>query len=144
MKKLVLLDADTWRLTEVDPVKVKRYAQEFKRWLLQLDPEADRFGFLTIDLPLVEAAIEGKLPLPYTEPDAHETEIAEGRMPREYLHVSSAFYNTIRGEHCSLPEIVVRDGKRYANCDFEVSDEFETRWWGLRGSRAASHSPLSR
>ena len=119
MRKLVPLDKDSWRLTEIDPVKVRRHALEFRRWLLQIDPSLDPHDCLKLDLPWVEAALNGTLPLPCDIADPHERDVAQGRMSREYIHVSSPFYNTIRGEHTTLPQIIIQNGRRYACCEFE-------------------------
>lgn len=118
-KKLVQLDDETWGWTEIDLIKLSRVAQNFMNWLENLKPEDDRFGYLKEDLPLVEAALKGTMSLPYKGTEPHNWEIREGLIPREYLAISSPFYNTIRGAHLTPPEIIERDGKRYAWLEFE-------------------------
>ncbi len=117
MRKLVQLDDDGW-CVEIDPIKLRRVASEFKAWLLTVDPSRDQFGFLKQDLPLVEAALNGSMMLPYKGYEPHTRELGEGWLPREYTRISAPFYNTIRGAHRSI-ETVQKDGKRYAWAEFE-------------------------
>jgi hypothetical protein len=119
MRKLVQLDDETWGWSEVDPIKLRRVASEFKVWLLNVDPAQDKFSFLKQDLPLVEAALNGSIVLPYKGGRPHKRELGEGWLPRDYTQISAPFYNTIRGAHLQPPEIIERDGKRYAWVDFE-------------------------
>lgn len=118
-RKLVELDDETWGWSEIDPVKLKRVATEFKAWLLTVDTNNDPFHFLKEDLPIVEAALAGKLPLPYKGWRPHSREIGEGLLPYEYSKISAPFYNTIRGAHLEPPTIIEREGKRYAWAVFE-------------------------
>ena len=48
MRKLVQLDDDGW-CVEIDLVKLRRVASEFKAWLFTVDPGQDPFGFLKQD-----------------------------------------------------------------------------------------------
>jgi hypothetical protein len=118
-RKLVQLDEDTWGWTEIDMVKLKRVATEFRAWLVTVDPGSDSFGFLKWDLPLVDAALSGQMPLPYKGWEPHLRELGEGLLPREYTRISAPFYNTIRGAHLTPPQIIEKDGKRYAWAEFE-------------------------
>jgi hypothetical protein len=72
------------------------------------------------DLPLVDAALNGTMPLPYKGWESHMRELGEGLLPRDYTRVSAPFYNTIRGAHLTPPQIIEKDGKRYAWAEFEV------------------------
>lgn len=119
IKKLVELNGEYGGWLEIDPVKLKRVATEFKTWLLQIDPDNDPHGFLAEDLPIVEAALNGKLPLPYSESDPHSWSLREGLLPREYTKVSAPFYNTIHGALYEPPEVIVKDGRYYAWTEFE-------------------------
>lgn len=118
-RKLVQLNDETWYFTEIDGLKMRRVAKIFKDWLLKIDPQNDPFQFLKKDLPLVEAALDGTLIVPYSATDPHAWEIREGIISSEYIAVSSPFYNTIRGEHMVPPEIIEKDGHRYAWTYFE-------------------------
>jgi hypothetical protein len=122
MRKLVQLDDETWGWSEVDPIKLHRVALEFRIWLLTVDPTQDPFGFLTQDLPLVDAALNGGMVLPYKGYEPHTRELGEGRLPSEYTRISAPFYNTIRGAHLLPPDIIEMDGKRFAWVDFEDED----------------------
>jgi len=117
MRKLVQLDEDGY-CSEIDAVKLERVAQAFKAWLTTIDPQDDPFGFLKQDLPLVEAALQGLLPLPFKGTEPQQRALGEGFLPSDYVEVSAPFYNTILGANRSL-ETVLKDGKRYAWADFE-------------------------
>lgn len=77
MRKLVELDGPYGYPKEVDVVKIKRVAVEFREWLLTVDPTNDPFGFTQSDLPLVDAALNGDLPLPHRCSNPHNWEIRE-------------------------------------------------------------------
>jgi hypothetical protein len=119
IRKLVQLDDETWRWTEIDMVKLTRVANEFRTWLLSVDSGNDPFRFLKQDLPLVDAALKGTMPLPYKGSEPHKRELGEGLLPKDYTRVSAPFYNTIVGAHIKPPEIVERDGTRFAWLEFE-------------------------
>jgi hypothetical protein len=119
IRKLVQLDDDGWCM-EIDMVKLTRVADEFRRWLLTIDLSNDPFGFLGQDLPLVDAALNGTMPLPYKGREPHMRELGEGLLPREYTRISAPFYNTIRGANRSI-ETVLKDGGRFAWAEFEDS-----------------------
>lgn len=123
IRKLVELDKETWGWSEIDPVKLKRVASEFKDWLLTIDRNNDPFRFLEEDLPLVEAVLNKQLPLPYKGSKPHTYEWREDLLPQEYKKICAPFYNTIRGAHLEPPQIIEKDGKRYAWADFESPDE---------------------
>lgn len=122
MRKLVQLDDETWGWSEIDLVRLRRVALDFRAWLLTVDPAQDTFGFLKRDLPLVDAALNGAMVLPYKGDRPHVRELGEGWLPREYTQISAPFYNTIRGAHLQPPEIIEKDGKRYAWANFEDLD----------------------
>lgn len=117
--KLVQLDDESWGWSEIDLVKLKRVALEFKTWLDKQDPNNDQFCFIKKDLPIVEAALNGSLLLPYKKASPHNWELRDGLLPREYTKIAAPFYNTIRGAHLTPPEIIEKDGKRYAWAEFE-------------------------
>jgi hypothetical protein len=119
IRRLVELDDETWGWSEIDPVKLKRVARDFMAWLLTVDPNNDPFGFLQQDLPLVKAALRGDMPLPYKGREPHIRELGEGLLPKDYTHISAPFYNTIRGAHLEPPQIIEKDGKRFAWVEFE-------------------------
>lgn|SRR5690606_8454966 len=117
MRKLVQLDKDGYCM-EIDPVRLDRVAQAFKAWLLTVNSQDDPFGFLKQDLPLVDAALQGVLPLPFKGMEPHQRELGEGWLPSAYTEISAPFYNTILGANRSI-ETVQKDGNRYAWADFE-------------------------
>ena len=119
IRKLVQLDDDGWCM-DIDMVKLRRVATEFRNWLVTVDPSGDPFGFLKWDLPLVEAALSEMLQLPFKRGRPHTRDLGEGLLPREYTRISAPFYNTIRGADRSV-ETVTKDGKRYAWVEFEDS-----------------------
>lgn len=119
IRKLVELDGEYGGWLEVDPVKLKRVATEFKNWLMMVDPKNDPFDFLKKDLPLVQLALEGTLPLPYKNGRPHSRELGEGWLPADYTKISAPFYNAIRGGLEEPPEVIMKDGKYYAWTEFE-------------------------
>jgi hypothetical protein len=118
-RRLIQLDDDTWGWSEIDMVKLKRVATEFKNWLNTVDPDNDPFGFVKQDVPLVDAALDGTMRLPFKGRHPHNWEIREGLLPEPYNDYSGPFYNTIRGAHLTPPEVIERDGKRFAWAEFE-------------------------
>jgi hypothetical protein len=130
-KRLVELTAGGYG-TEIDLVKLKRVAKEFKAWLLTVDSNNDPFGFLRKDLPLVDSALNGTMELPFRGTRPHNWEIREGELDW-YLAHSSEFYNTIRGSNLVVNEdkdgytigltIIEKDGKRYAWAEFELPED---------------------
>src|SRR5258706_441637 len=103
-------------------LKLKRVAIEFRTWLQTVDPDNDPFSFLKQDIPLVDAALNGTMTLPYKGWEPHMRELGEGLLPGEYTRISAPFYNTIRGANRSI-ETVTKDGKRYAWAEFEVAPD---------------------
>ena len=119
IRKLVALDGEYGGSLEIDMIKLKRVATAFKAWLLKLDPNNDPFNFLKWDLPLVEAALNGTMELPYKGPEPHTWEWHEGLLPAEYKHICAPFYNTIRGALYEPPQVIMQDGRYYAWLEFE-------------------------
>ncbi len=119
IRKLVELNGEYGGWLEIDPVKLKRVATEFKKWLMTVDPTNDPFGFLQKDLPIVDAALNGTLPLPYLRSGPHNWEIREGLLDDSYMEASALFYNTIRGSLDAPPEVIMKEGKYYAWTEFE-------------------------
>ncbi|MBB5390835.1 MULTISPECIES: hypothetical protein [unclassified Herbaspirillum] len=118
MRKLAELDGEYGGWLEIDPVKLKRVAIEFKEWLLTVDPNNDPFGFLKYDLPLVNAVLDGELSLPYHHPNPHNWEIREGVLDG-YVEISAPFYNTIRGALYQPPDVIKKNGRYFAWTEFE-------------------------
>ena len=110
MRKLVQFNEDGYCM-EIDAVKLERVAQAFKAWLMTIDPQNDPFGFLKEALHLVEAALQGPLPLPFRGIRPHSKAWGEGWLPLTYTEISAPFYITIRGVERSI-ETVLKDGKR--------------------------------
>lgn len=126
-RKLVELDEGGCSI-EIDRVKLKRVAAEFRNWLNTVNPNNDPHGFLRWDLPLVNSALNETLELPYHKGNPHNWEIREGHLDW-YLEIAAPFYNLIRGMDLVVKtnirgeiigrDIVERDGKRYAWAEFE-------------------------
>lgn len=122
IRKLVELDGEYGGWLEVDLVKLKRVATEFKKWLLTVDPNDDPFGFLQKDLPIVQKALDGSLSLPYRQSNPHNWEIREGLLDW-YLEIAAPFYNTVRGALNETPQVIMKDGRYYAWAVFEEPPE---------------------
>lgn len=119
IKKLVELDGEYGGWLEIDPVKLKRVAIEFKNWLMTVDSETDSFGFLKKDLPIVESALSGSMQLPFRGTEPHNWELREGLLPKNYRNISAPFYNTIRGALYEPPKVIMKDGRYFAWTEFE-------------------------
>ena len=118
IRKLVELNGKYGGWMEIDEAKAKRLAANFKDWLLKIDPANDPFEFLEKDLPLVNATLNGTLKTPFKD-SPHNWEIREGMLPKDYLQISSPFYNTIAGALLSPPHVIEKDGRYYAWNEFE-------------------------
>ena len=122
---MVELNGEFGGWLEIDPVKLKRVATVFENWLLATDHGDDKFGFLIKDLSLVQAALCGKLKLPWRQTHPHSWELREDLLPRPYTSASSDFYLTIRGSLDSPPDVVMKDGRYYAWTEWEDPIEFD-------------------
>lgn len=122
IRKLVELDGEYGGWLEIDPVKLKRVALVFKEWLLTIDPDNDEFSFLQRDLPIVEAALNGTLSLPYKNSLPHTWELHEWLLPESYLKVCAPFYNTIGGSLYKPLDVIVKNGRYFAWNEFEDSE----------------------
>lgn len=119
IRKLVELNGKHGGWLEIDPIKTKRVASNFKKWLLTIDPNHDPFLFLKYDLPLVDAVLNNQVSLPYKGNRPHTRALGEGLLPREYTIISAPFYNTIFGALYAPPEVIMKDNKYYAWTEFE-------------------------
>jgi hypothetical protein len=126
IKKLVELNGEYGGWLEIDPVKLKRVATEFKRWLEAECPKHDEFEIYKQNLPLVEAALAGEMQLPYRGFRPHGWELREGLLPNAYTEARAPFYNTIRGSLDAPPEVIMKDGRYYAWTEWEDPPEDET------------------
>lgn len=122
-RKLVELDGEYGGWLEVDPVRLKRVATEFKAWLLAVDPNNDKFGFLQKDLPIVESALNGDMHFPYRGTEPHNWEVREGLLPHDYREISAPFYNSIRGALYAPPHVIMKDGRYFAWTEWEDPPE---------------------
>lgn len=73
------------------------------------------------DLPVVEAALDGSLPLPYKE-NPHRREIGEGDLDW-CLDKLAPFYNTICGALYEPPKVIMKNGRYFAWTEFEDPPE---------------------
>jgi hypothetical protein len=124
IKKLVELNGEFGGWLEIDPVRLKRVATEFKNWLHKTDHGKDEFGFLEKDLPIVDLALNGKLKMPFRD-YPHNWEIREDLLPKAYREASALFYNTIAGSLYAPPEVIMKDGRYYAWTEWEDPTESE-------------------
>lgn len=123
--KLVELNGEFGGWLHIDPVKLKRVANDFKNWLLETNHGDDEFGFIQKDLPLANAAIEGSIELPWRKTHPHSWELREDLLPREYTNVSADFYFTIKGSLDAPPQVIMKDGRYYAWTEWEDPPESE-------------------
>ena len=119
IRKLIELNGEYGGWLQIDPVRTKRVAMDFKKWLLTVDPENDPFLFLKYDLPLVEEVLNNEIELPYQGSRPHARALGEGLLPREYTKISAPFYNTIFGALYETPKVIIKNNKYYAWTYFE-------------------------
>lgn len=131
MRKLVLL-ASNGALTEIDQEALRREASALKAYVESASKEEERlFQYRKKLLPLVEAALNGSVQIPFKGDDPYSAYLMmEGlspELPEELQELYFGFVNRIRGSSiCGLkdirdykPEIVVKDGQRYEWVEFE-------------------------
>lgn len=119
MRKLVELDANG-RFMEVDVKCLKRAALALKEYILAAPAEEEeQLHYRDEILPIVEAALNGALELPYRGYRPYVWEGGEGLLPRSYSRLEANFLVAVTGTPLDVPEIVVKDGKKYAWMEFE-------------------------
>ncbi|MDW5443185.1 hypothetical protein [Polaromonas sp. SM01] len=136
MKKLVKLDPGGW-LTEIDLKAMRREALTLRAYIeAASEGEARLFEYRRKVLPLIQAALDSTLPIPYKGDDPYSWSLMlEGLTPRlteAFCHVYSRFMNRIAGSSTNsalstgtenksdwLSNVVVKDGERYKWVEFE-------------------------
>jgi hypothetical protein len=131
MRKLVLL-APSGALTEVDPKALRREALALKAYVESVSKEEERlFQYHKKLLPLVDAALNGSVQIPFKGDDPYSAYLMmEGllpELPKALQELYFVFVNRIRGSSiCGLknindykPEFVVKDGQRFEWVEFE-------------------------
>lgn len=120
MRKLVELDPVSKRFMEVDTKRLKREAKILKEYILSAPAEEERqLRYRSEILPIVEAALNGTLELPYRGYMPYVWEGGEGLLPPHYRKLEANFLVVAKGSHIRVPEIVMQDGKEYAWMEFE-------------------------
>lgn len=120
MRRLVELDPETLRFTEVDRKRLRREGGALRAYLNGLTSENDRLGLRAQVGQLVDAVLRGTrtLPLDLCEvPFGREN--TEGMLPRDFEELYAAFFVTALGEHREPPQIVEMEDKKWAWMDFE-------------------------
>jgi hypothetical protein len=120
MRRLVQLDPETLRFTEVDRKRLRREGQALRAYLNGLTSENDRLGLRAQVGQLVDAVLRGARTLPL---DLREVpfgrESTEGLLSREFEDLYAAFFVTALGSHREPPQIVEKEGNKWAWMDFE-------------------------
>ena len=120
MRKLVELDPVSKRFMEVDTKRLNRAAQALKEYILAAPSEEEQqLRYSKEILPIVEAALNGTLDLPYRGYIPYVWEGGEGLLPPGYRSLEANFLVAVKGSHLDVPEIAVKDGKEYAWMEFE-------------------------
>lgn len=120
MRKLVELDPVSKRFMEVDVKCLKRAALALKEYILAAPAEEEQLlRYRSEILPIVEAALNGTLELPYRGYWPYAQESDEDLLPPRYRSLEADFYIPAMGSHLNVPKIVVQDGKEYAWMEFE-------------------------
>jgi hypothetical protein len=137
MKKLVRLDAGGW-LTEIDMKAMHREARALQAYIqtASLDEEL-LFQYRSKVLPLICAALEGRLQIPYKGEAPYSWQLMfEGLAPKltgDFSNLYSLFMNRIAGSSTLsalsvqqnddtadyVPDIIEKDGWRYEWVNFE-------------------------
>jgi hypothetical protein len=117
IRKLVELDGQYGGWLEVDPVKARRVALDFKKWLEKIDPENDFQNIRKKNLPIVEAILNGSMELPIKY-FPHQREVGEGELDW-CLQELSAFYHVVRGGLDCPPTVIAENGRYFAWTDWE-------------------------
>lgn len=119
MRKLVELDTNG-RFMEVDAKCLKREAAALKEYILSASAEEEQqFRYRDEILPIVEGALNGTLELPYQGYRPYVWESSEGLLPRKFFSLRANFIVAVTGTPLDIPEIVVKDGKKFAWMEFE-------------------------
>jgi hypothetical protein len=120
MRRLVEIDPDTFYAREVDAVRLKREGRELREYILNIPVGKDVFNYRQKVLPIVEAALNDTLKLPFSASDEPLSyEIREALLPEDYAELHAAFFNTAVGEDADTDNTTERDGKLFAYMDFE-------------------------
>jgi hypothetical protein len=122
MRKLVELDPESLRFTEVDPKRVRREALRLAASLKLLDPADDRWGVRRKIGRIVKRVLAGQERLPLVFPFHGLTRQCDedDHFPRAYADVLfDEFWMTASGGHRKPPVIFEKDGKKYAEMEFE-------------------------
>jgi hypothetical protein len=126
-KKLVKLNlAEGGRFSEVDPIRVRRKALLVKSYLeSEFDRKADQHEVYEKVMPLVLAALDGTLKMPYPFSDwPLKYESREGLLPRDFERVIAGFEVAASGSHLEEPKVEIVAGEEYAYIDFEEEGDF--------------------
>lgn len=137
MKKLVKLDPGGW-LTEIDLKAMRREALALQVYIDSAPQGEEKlFEYRRKVLPLVRAALEGTLPIPYKGDDPYSWRLMlEGLSPmlgEEFRAFYSAFMVRVGGSPVwsspsylrtgdssdYVPDVVIKDGERYEWVEFE-------------------------
>jgi hypothetical protein len=122
MRKLVELDPESLRFTEVDPKRVRREALRLAASLRLLDPGDDRWGVQRKVHGVLQRVLAGQEKLPLAFPFAGLSRQADedDHFPRALADVLyDEFWTTASGGHRKPPVIFEKDGKKYAEMEFE-------------------------
>jgi hypothetical protein len=123
VRKLVELDPVTMTTKEVDGQKIRQSALALKEYLLKLTAAEDQYGIKSQVLPIVEAALQQSLNLPF---DGRKTPLgyegSEGLLPAEYRKLAAPFFVAITGMSGLGHELlkpIHKDGKLFVWMEFE-------------------------
>lgn len=137
MKKLVRLDAGGW-LTEIDMKVMHREARALEAYIQTASVDEELlFQYRLKVLPLIYAALEGRLQIPYKGDVPYSWQLMlEGLAPKltgDFSNLYSLFMNRITGSSTLsamsvqqiggtedyVPDIIEKHGYRYEWVDFE-------------------------
>lgn len=120
-RKLVKLDpTNGGNFTEIDPICLRRAAENMKNFLNKFAPVDDEFDILGQVGPLVDAVLDGTAKLPYLYADYPLSyPVMEGMVPQEFVSLYASFKIYASGSPLQVLEKVVINGEQYAEMEFE-------------------------
>lgn len=123
-----LVRFDQWHFTEVDPIRLRRVAQNLKEMVAVKIPKNDPYQIHSKLLPILESAIRNEIKQPFDDDKDlisgnYLWDKREGFLPSEYDDEFNSSFNafafTVEGMAVDEIELIIKDGVTYAYMEFE-------------------------
>lgn len=123
-QRLVKIHPETKCYLEIDPFRLKREATELKSFLEnEFDRSDDQYKIFDNIMPLVNAALDGSLDLPFDKWPLRYVS-TEGLLPRSFTKLFAKFKCTASGTPLERLTITLIDGEAFALMDFEELGDY--------------------